>query len=89
MSERSLGERFMDLVKDNAQRIGPEIGAVVEHQIGRGATELANALFNGQGFVLYGHGSSHPANVDQLDKSKEPGSEVHQPEISQSKGIHM
>jgi hypothetical protein len=45
-SERGLMDRLADMAKESLQRIGPEIGAAVMHQGGRGSTELANALFD-------------------------------------------
>jgi hypothetical protein len=77
MAKENLAEKFMELVKGNIQRMGPEIGAMVDHQVGRGATELANAIFGGQAFVLYGHGNTHPANVNQLDQAKEQSPDMH------------
>jgi len=64
----SQAQKFMDLLKEGAQRMGNEIGNEFTRQVGRGASEAANALFSGQGFVLYGHGNSHPANENQLGK---------------------
>jgi hypothetical protein len=88
----SASETFMDMLKDNVQRIGPEISSTLEHHAGRGATELANALFGGQAFVLYGHGNSHPANVNQLGNEQEQQTpEAHQQQDGheQSRGRGM
>ena len=38
------------------QRFGSEVKAEASRLLGHGAHELASALFNGHGFVLYGRG---------------------------------
>lgn len=70
----------LNAVKDiGLSRLGdilPECGVEAQHQIGRGATEIASALFNQQGFVLYGHGQNTPSTEHQ-----------HQHEIEKDRGI--
>lgn len=47
------------------ERVIPEISAEVGHSTSRGASELAAALFTGQGFVMYGPHRGPATELDQ------------------------
>jgi hypothetical protein len=59
---------FLQAIKEGIQAVAPglsfsnilhDIGAEVKQQAAHGAHELAAALFNGNGFVMYPRQSSH------------------------------
>jgi len=86
---QSLGERFMEMLSDSAQRIVPELGAELGRLGVQGQMEMASAIFGNSAFVPYGPGQYTPSN----DNQGMPNPEVQSPQIEppeQSRGgMHM
>ncbi len=76
MSETA--KRLFDGLRDGIQHAVKDVVKEVEHQVGRGATELGNGIFQGHGFVLYGSGRENaPAQQQQqsLQQQRDRGME--------------
>jgi hypothetical protein len=54
MSE--LADKLFGQIKESLSNAPAQIGAELKHQAGQGSHELAAALFNGSGFVMYPRG---------------------------------
>ena len=52
----SLARELFDSVKESLSNAPAQVGAELRQQAAHGAHELAAALFNGQGFVMYPRG---------------------------------
>jgi hypothetical protein len=70
---------------DVLQSVPKEIKDMANH----GRTELAAALFNGSAYVMYQRGMHGQPEKGGEELNKEPSPEVEQPEIKQSRGIHL
>jgi hypothetical protein len=57
VNESALGERFRAILNSGPVQ---EIGAEMRRLGMQGSAELANVLFNGQGYVPYGAGQQAP-----------------------------
>jgi len=55
LAEKLFGG-LSETIKASLANAPAQIGAELEHQVGAGAHELAAALFNGSGFVMYPRG---------------------------------
>lgn len=69
MSETA--KQLFDSLRAGTLRAVSEIGAEVANQIGRGASETASLMHQGQAFVLYGHSSPNPTPDQHQNQSQQ------------------
>jgi hypothetical protein len=72
---KELAEKLFGQIKESLSNAPAQIGAELKHQVGQGSHELAAALFNGSGFVMYPRGTGKddlalqgPQHEEQLAK---------------------
>ncbi len=72
-------DKLFNRMKESLSNAPSEIGAELKHQVSAGAHELAAALFNGSGFVMYPRGShdDHAPDHGLDDKKIEPLKQDH------------
>jgi hypothetical protein len=53
-----------ETVKESLSNAPSQIGAELMHQVGAGSHEIAAALFNGSGFVMYPRGTKDDVGIE-------------------------
>ena len=77
MAERDFSDvmkETMNTIALGLKKIGPDVGHELKRLHSLGATELANALFSGSAFTLYGPNNERPTpNLDKGSQEHEHG----------------
>ncbi len=68
----------VDATMPGLKNFGQDIASELQNQLGHGAHEIGAALFNGNAFVMYGHGSSKDQEISPMQSILNPPA----PEVS-------
>jgi len=82
MAKRDFFEVMKEMLKEGRDNFGPQMKEQLKGMAGHGAHELAAALFNGDGFVMYQRNGSN--SVENQAKNAEV--EKAEPEKEQERG---
>ncbi len=81
----NLAEKLFNTVKESLSNAPAQIGAEMKHQVSQGAHELAAALFNGSGFVMYPRGGRDDHGIHGPEHGLD-GKAMEQPKQQQERG---